>query len=383
MRRSWLEPLLVFILVLVVYVGVTPETNQAYKHFVYMALGFLDARVDLPRLPGWYHDVIYVQGRVYAPFPPVPAVLLLPVVALYGEATDQGRVGQIFAAGAVALFVAGLRRMGIGGAPRVFAATALAFGSVLWPATAIGTSWHYAQVVVVLACAWLLWELAGTGRPLVIGAAAVMAWLTRLSLLPAVPVLAALVWRRHPRPTSVAAFAAVNALGVAVYLLYNHLRFGHALQLGYPLLTMAAVNAEAYARYGFFNLHFVPEHLYAMFVRAPELIATPPFLKPSPHGMALIFTSPVIARLFYPEGGARGWWPWGALILSTAVPMLFYFSTGWVQFGYRYSLDWWVFVLVLLALAVGPRPKAGDYLLLALGIGANAVGVFWVRTLGW
>jgi hypothetical protein len=35
------------------------------------------------------------------------------------------------------------------------------------------------------------------------------------------------------------------------------------------------------------------------------------------------------------------------------VPMLAYFSTGWVQFGYRYSLDRWVFALVVLARALG------------------------------
>jgi hypothetical protein len=120
-----------------------------------------------------------------------------------------------------------------------------------------------------------------------------------------------------------------------------------------------------------------------MFVRAPELIERPPFLKPSPYGMALFFTSPVIARLVFPAGDRRGWLPWGALVLSMAVPMLFYFSIGWVQFGYRYSLDWWVFALVLLALAVGVRPKAADYTLLALGVAVNALGVYWVRALGW
>jgi hypothetical protein len=149
------------------------------------------------------------------------------------------------------------------------------------------------------------------------------------------------------------------------------------------MLSMAAVNADAYWRWGFFNLRFVPEHLYTMFLRAPELIERAPFLKPSPYGMALLFTSPLIVRLLFPAGDRRGWLPWGALILSMAVPMLFFFSTGWVQFGYRYGLDWWVFALVLLARAVGDRPKTADYTLLALGMAANALGVYWVRALGW
>jgi hypothetical protein len=63
--------------------------------------------------------------------------------------------------------------------------------------------------------------------------------------------------------------------------------------------------------------------------------------------------------------------------------MLLFFSQGWVQFGYRYSLDWWVFVLVLLAYALGDRPRAIDYALLAVSVGMNALGAYWVRALGW
>jgi hypothetical protein len=54
-----------------------------------------------------------------------------------------------------------------------------------------------------------------------------------------------------------------------------------------------------------------------------------------------------------------------------------------VQFGYRYSLDWWPFVLVLLASALGGRPRLADYGLLAAGIVMNGLGVYWVRALGW
>lgn len=386
MRRGLLEPGLVFALVFAVYVAATPVTNQSYKHFVYIARAFLAGRVDLVGLPAHYHDVIVIGDRTYAPFPPVPAVLLLPAVAAAGEGADQGRVGQALAALAVAVLVAGLRRLGVPPASRRFAAAALAFGSVLWPATAIGTTWFFAQVVVVLASAVLVWELAGAGRPVVVGAAVAAAWLTRLNLLAATPVLAVLLWRRAGPargPRAVAAFAAANAAGLAVYLAYNVLRFGDPLQTGYGLLSMATVNAEAAARYGFFNLHFVPEHLYTMLFRAPEFVPTAPYLKPSPWGMALVFTSPMVVRLLFPSVGRAGWAPWAALAASLAVPLLAYFSIGWVQFGYRYSLDWWVYVVVLLALAVGARPRPADYALLAAGAGMNALGVYWVRALGW
>jgi hypothetical protein len=382
-RRSWLEPVLIFVVVLAVYVGATPRTNGAYRHFVYIASAFLHGRVDLVGLPGHYHDIIRVGERVYAPFPPMPALLILPAVAVYGEATDQGRLGQIFVAAAVAVFVAGLRRLGIPGPARWFAAGALAFGSVLWPAAAIGTTWFFAQEVVVLAVAVLIWELAGDARPSVVGAAIAAAWLTRLNLIAAIPVLTVLLWLRHRRAGALVGFGAVQVAGACLYAAYNYLRFGDPLQTGYGILSMAAFNADTAAQWGFFHPRFVVEHLYAMLVRAPELIGTPPFLKPSPHGMSLLLTSPQVLRLLYPAQGRRGWGPWAGLALGLLVPMLPYFSIGWVQYGYRYSLDWWPFVLVLLALSVGSRPSRVDWVLLSIGVAVNAMGVYWVRELGW
>jgi hypothetical protein len=380
--RAGIEPVAVFVLVLVAYVAITPRTNPSYRHFVYLADALLSGRVHLEGVPDYYHDVIVYRGRTYAPFPPAPAVLLMPAVAVAGERTDQGRIGQALAALAVALFVAALRRWSIPKPVRLFCAVALAFGSVLWPASAIGTSWFFAQEVVVLATALIAWELAGAARPAVLAAALAGAWLTRLTLLPAVPVLALWVWARHRRVGAVGVYLAVTAAGLAGYMLYNVARFGDPLQTGYRLLSLAAVNAQTVAAGGFFNLRYVPEHLYAMFLRAPDLIPQFPYLRPSPWGMALLFTSPLALRLAFPARRPPWIW-WGLLICSIALPMLAFFSIGWVQFGYRYSLDWWVFLLVLLAFALGERPGRADYLLLALSVAMNALGVYWVRALGW
>lgn len=383
MRRTFAEPLVVAAVVLAVYVAATPQTNQAYRHFVYIAQAFLHGRVDLRGLPAHYHDIIRIGEKTYAPFPPVPAFIMMPVVAAAGGSADQGRVGQVLAALAVAVFVAGLRRLGHGPAVRWFCGAALAFGSVLWPATAIGTTWFFAQVVVVLAGAILVWELAGAGRPAVLGLTITAAWLTRLNLLGAIPVLLALIWLRERALRPIVVFLAITLVGVGIYAAYNYLRFGDPLQTGYGLLSMAAVNAEAAARWGSFSLRFIPEHLYTMFLRAPEVIAGPPYFKPSPWGMSLLLTSPAILRLLFPAGDRRGWGPWTALAVILAVPMLAFFSTGWVQFGYRYSLDWWPFALVLLAYALPAHPRPVDYTLLGLGVAVNALGVYWVRALGW
>ena len=79
-RRGLREPALVFAAVLAIYLVVTPQTSRQYRHFVYMADAFLDGRADLRGVPEYYHDVIHLDGRVYAPFPPVPALVLLSLI---------------------------------------------------------------------------------------------------------------------------------------------------------------------------------------------------------------------------------------------------------------------------------------------------------------
>jgi hypothetical protein len=70
-----------------------------------------------------------------------------------------------------------------------------------------------------------------------------------------------------------------------------------------------------------------------------------------------------------------------------------HFSQGWVQFGYRFSLDFAPFLLVAVALGterfLGPREErhagrlAVVIVLVAASVAIQAWGIAWARTLGW
>lgn len=377
------ELVAIFVLVLAVYIAITPRPHGFYHHYVYMAKAFLDGRTDLTNLPQHYHDVIHFNGKVYAPFQPLPAVLLMPLVAVHGEAAHPGRLGQVFAAAAVAVFVGALGRLGRSRAVRIFTGLALGVGSVLWTATAIGSTWFFGQVVVTLMLALLIWELAGPARGWLAGVWLAAAWLSRATVLPAIPAVAVLLVLRHQRLRPLAGFALASAAGLAALGVYNYLRFGDVLESGYGMLSLALPSAITVGQTGYLGLKYIPQHLYTMLFRAPVLLESWPFLKPDPNGMALIFTSPVILRLLFgPIGWARAL-VWGLPAAAVLGPTLVFFSTGWIQFGYRYSLDWWPFVLVLLAFALRETPRAADAALLAAAVAMNALGVYWVHALGW
>ena len=64
-----------------------------------------------------------------------------------------------------------------------------------------------------------------------------------------------------------------------------------------------------------------------------------------------------------------------------AIPDLLYYNTGWVQYGYRFLLDFLPFLLILVALGLRrpagiPRWSAFGLLLLASAV-SNLVGLRW------
>ena len=136
-----------------------------YNHFVWQALAFLDGRaeIDYPVGPdgaspgnAFFQDVVPVptddgspseRGRI--PFPPLPALVLLPLAALWGLATDVQQVSALL--GALAVGVAWWMLGGVRTRPTVRLASAVFFGvgTVFWYAAQLGTTWYFAHVVAV------------------------------------------------------------------------------------------------------------------------------------------------------------------------------------------------------------------------------------------
>jgi hypothetical protein len=71
----------------------------------------------------------------------------------------------------------------------------------------------------------------------------------------------------------------------------------------------------------------------------------------------MLVTTPNLAYNVMPQAPSplrRALW---VTVLTTALPSLLYHSSGYVQFGYRYSLDYLVFFVVLLAISSRPLTK--------------------------
>jgi hypothetical protein len=73
----------------------------------------------------------------------------------------------------------------------------------------------------------------------------------------------------------------------------------------------------------------------------------------------------------------------GLAIIAILLPTTLWFSTGWVQFGYRYSLDFMPFLLILVSAGMGRDLSRWAIAAVALSIGVNLWGTLWSVHLGW
>ena len=139
------------------------KPHRFYDHFEWQAAAFLEgqAAIRYPveasgKSPGnaFFQDVQEVETsdgfrRAIIPFPPLPAVLLVPFVAAWGHDADGQLVFAIV--GAIDIGIAWwlLGRLPIRRWGRIAATIFFGFGTVFWYAAQIGTTWYQAHVLAV------------------------------------------------------------------------------------------------------------------------------------------------------------------------------------------------------------------------------------------
>ena len=380
--KQALVPLVIVGIVFGIYYLTNSTPLQWYKHYVYEAQAFLDGRVDLQGFPSYYQDLVNYNGKFYLPSPPVPAIVLIPAVAIWGTGTDEVRISMLIAAVSVALVWILLGRMNVTGWKRWLLTILFGFGTVEWAAAITGTTWFFAEIVAVFFLLLALIEYFGKKRAVLIGLLLGLAALSRLPVVVGGVFFLAMLYKDGGLRRS-ALFAAGLAVPLAFYGYFNYLRFGNPFQTGYSGHAYAAYFAADIQQYGMFSLHYIPKQLYTMFLMSPEYIPYFPFVKPLPDGMSILLTTPAILYVLKAKfNESVNLWALLAMV-GIMVPIVVWFSTGWVQFGYRYALDFLPFLLILIASGTGRTVSKTMVVLVALSVAVNLWGALWVVHLGW
>lgn len=385
-RRHLFAALIYAAVVLAVLATAAPRTlseHTPFNHFALLAESWLEGRLHLGGPPPAYagnNDFAWFQGRHYVVFPPVPALLVAPFVAISGTA-EGFRDGLFFlllsGVGPAVLFLALEKLRRVRESQRserdnIALALLFAFGSVYFFTAVQGTVWFAAHVIAVgFAAAYLRFSIRGE-RPLLAGLALGLGFATRTPLLFATPLFIAEAvraaalgsapcpWRdptgyarsidRRALAKSLSWFLLPIVLISLALCLHNQARFGDPFEFGYRYLTV--VWQERIEKWGLFSYHYLARNLGVILTSLPWLPAEPgvPF-KVNHHGLALWVTTPLYVLLLWPKRRVPSQTALWVSVLGAALPSLFYQNTGWVQFGYRFSNDYAVFLFALFALS--------------------------------
>jgi hypothetical protein len=334
----------------------------------------------------------------YMSFPPFPAFVMMPGALLGGRTGNDVFPTVLIAALCLPLLFLTLGRLGAAGlaqrglAEQLWLVALLAFGTVFFFSAVQGRVWFTAHVIGVALALLYAWAAIEAKNPIVAGVALGLAAITRPPMAFMFPLFVLEAWRvsggwdgwraargdrdaRRAMIRSLAGLLVPFAVPVAVIAIgagaYNLARFGSPGEFGHTYLTVR--QQAQIEQFGLFNYHYLGRNLAVALTLLPELVSKPPYVQVSGHGLALWVTTPVFLLLLWPRERNpihRALW---ITVAAVALPSLLYQNSGWVQFGYRFSLDYTVFLVLLLAVG-GRRFGRVTRGLIAIGIAINLIG---------
>jgi hypothetical protein len=434
---------------LFVYGLSNPNRNGVYAHFVWQAAAWLEGETAIRYPVGpeaglgasneHYQDVIEItrpdgslSGRGDIPFPPLPAIALLPFVAVFGLATDAQALAAVGGALVVGLVWWLLGALRVHVSVRLVVSVFFAFGTVFWYAAMLGTTWYLAHIVAVGLLTAAIGIALHRDRAAVEEAAAALArpnastvgpalpgsdvggsredvaerWIepsqlaagfllglaatARLTVLFGLPFLF-LVGSGGTVRRSVSAIIGAS-IPIAALTIYNIAATGEPFNPVYEALYRREIGFYPrifpYLHYeptwGIEDPRYISQNLMLMLAGVPETL--PPcigpedrslfdpacsWVRPRADGLSILLTSPLyLFALPALRAYGRSRIVTGAAFAVgvIAVVNLMHFSQGWVQFGYRFANDFAPFALLLVALGLERVGGVRTLALVLLGV---------------
>jgi hypothetical protein len=379
LRRPWLAPLLVFVAGLAVYGSFSAErllSHSRDNHYVYLADCFLDGRLFLEGKPPHRNDWARHDGRWFVSFPPFPAVLMMPGVAIRGlEFNDRLFTLPLAAAGPALLLIllqmlAARGRISRKAGGRLLLTALYGVGTIYFFCAVQGSVWYTAHIVGgVMLLLYLILSLDAR-HPLLAGLCLGLAFASRPPMILAAPLFlhellrscrtdpeapltkrAGLLLGQLDKSVAARRLALFSlpllaAIGAVLWLSWA--RCGDPLEPGHGFLRV--IQTPRIEKWGLISYHYLGRNLSALLSSLPWLTAEAPHVKISLHGLALWLTTPLFLWALWPRRLTRDYAAVAVTLLLVALPSLLYQNTGWVQFGQRFSLDYTPFLILLLAM---------------------------------
>lgn len=363
--------------------------GRDYRYFTYLANAFLHGAFSVNDLPASYFDRLTIGNATYLSLAPMPGILMVPLVSVFGTAFDDVVLAYLFTVVNIVLVLLLLKRIAIARELRKPLLVLFFCGTIYLSVLANGRSWLLAHIIAITFLLFAINEVLAERHIPLIGLWLGLAFLTRSMTILTLPFFVWLLappgkaWLHRIAPVGLKLFAGL-AIPAAFFLYYNYTRFGNPFETGYGLAQTGNSDLVAALKLGLFSAAHVPKNLYAFLLAVPQpypSFSAPvlqfPYIYPSPWGLSIFLTTPAFIYAFAAnrrERLVRAAWLAVGLVLF---PLLFYYGNGWVQFGFRYALDFYPFLFILTVLGMAQHFDRRARLLILISVLINIWGAWW------
>lgn len=376
----------------VIYYLTTEGRPTQFNNFVLLGDTILRGQLHLEENLSWIEQALY-QGRYYIVPPPMPAILMLPVIAVSGLDTNQTIISYFFGALNVSLAFWTARCVTKSVKVQIWSAVMFGFGTIHWWVAANGGVWMFSHTISVTFLFIGIILCFKKAFPLWPGLSLGAAYWTRLPTILSFPFFMAMyvdewyqkegsksfIRRFKLKPLIIMGSGA--ALFVVFNMIYNYARFDTIFDRSYYLIP--GILDEVWFQKGIFDVSYIPRHLKIIFLKLPNFSSEFPYVTPSWHGLAIWITTPAFIFAFF--AGIRNRIAIGCWISIALIAFIDFCHGTWgfTQFGYRFAIDFYPLLFLLTVKGIGDRIRWYHITLIVIGILVNLWGVVWIYKFDW
>ncbi|MEK7526062.1 MAG: hypothetical protein AAB546_01125 [Patescibacteria group bacterium] len=373
-----------FILSFAIYLF-TSAGNTPYDYFTRLSDSFVQGKYYLQEGPPWLSELIPAgPKKFYVVYPPMPAIAAIPFRLVFQQSFHQQYLAHLFGAGIVAITILISWTTKKDTKLAVWSGLLASVGTIMWFLSSVGSSWYLGQISAAFFMMIAIYESLNKKRPFVIGVFLGAAFLSRIHTIIAFPfflyVLFGKDWFKK---------YFLLGLGVLPFILfnfyYNFIRFGTILDQAYFILPkLLGEENRPWFIHGVANPIYIPNNIKAMFWTFPKILDKFPFIQPSWAGLAIWITTPAFIYAFFAHLKDKiNLLAWVSIFLVFLI-VASHGGTGWAQFGYRFAVDFYPFLIFLTIKGVAKTGvKWHHWLFLFVSVLVNTWGVLWINKFGW
>lgn len=369
--KNPLTYLITFLFLIILSINLEVKTEQ---HFVLLAKSMLNHQLNLELVNNNASNHSFFQNKYFWPLGPFPAVLIIPFVAFI-KPFYQGYISFPITLLNFFLLYKIARILNLNHQKSLLLTTFFIFGSVYTPLAVLPASWYFAQVVACSFLIFAIYEFLNKRRYLVIGVLIAFCTATRLNLIFSSLFFGYYIAKNPDIIKNLLKFTTPIIISLVLIGIYNYSRFQNPFEQGYNLQIIPEATA-ARREVGLFSLKHIPSNLFYMLLKGPEPVLNSanelkaPYITFDSYGLSLFFLSPVLFLLY--KANFKKEIAKVSLVTASVmlIPLLTYYGIGHKQVGFRYALDLFPFIFLIL---IDPLKKTRTKILYPLII----FGVFF------